>query len=61
MMKINDIIKFIALAPGKVFANHLEALNHYPTTRTELKAALTANNLLSKTSIPNDGEYVEYL
>ena len=61
LMRMNDILKFIALAPGKVFANHLEALNHCPTTRTELRLALTANNLLSKTSIPNDGECVEFL
>ncbi|MCC9073621.1 MBL fold metallo-hydrolase [Flavobacterium sp. F-65] len=61
LMRMNDIIKFIALAPGKVFANHLEALNHCPTTRKELRLALTANNLLSKTSIPNDGECIEYL
>jgi L-ascorbate metabolism protein UlaG (beta-lactamase superfamily) len=61
LMRMNDILKFIALAPGKVFANHLEALNHCPTTRAELRLALTANNLLAKTSVPNDGEYVEYL
>ncbi|WP_316633643.1 MBL fold metallo-hydrolase [uncultured Flavobacterium sp.] len=60
LMKMNDILKFTALAPGKVFANHLEALNHCPTTREELKTALAENDLLSKTAIPNDGTYVEY-
>ena len=59
-MRMNDILKFTALAPEKVFANHLEALNHCPTTREELKNALADNNLLSKTAIPNDGTYVEY-
>ncbi|MFD1602719.1 MBL fold metallo-hydrolase [Flavobacterium artemisiae] len=60
LMRMDDIIKFTTLAPGKVFANHLEALNHCPTTRAQLKAALSDNGLLNKTSIPNDGECVEY-
>lgn len=60
LMRMNDILKFTALAPGKVFANHLEALNHCPTTREELKKALTENSLLSKVAIPNDGANVEY-
>ena len=60
LMRMNDILKFAALAPGKVFANHLEALNHCPTTRTALKQALLDNNLLDKVSIPNDGTCVEY-
>lgn len=60
LMKMNDILRFVTLAPGKVFANHLEALNHCPTTREELKRALSQNNLLSKTAIPNDGYAIEY-
>lgn len=60
LMRMNDILKFAALAPGKVFANHLEALNHCPTTREELKRALLEKDLLSKTAIPNDGSAVEY-
>jgi L-ascorbate metabolism protein UlaG (beta-lactamase superfamily) len=60
LMRMDDILKFTKLAPGKVFANHLEALNHCPTTREELKQTLIENNLLSKTIVPNDGECVEY-
>ncbi|MCD9574309.1 MBL fold metallo-hydrolase [Flavobacterium soyae] len=60
LMRINDILKFTTLAPGKVFANHLEALNHCPTTREELRKALTENNLLSKVAIPSDGTSVDY-
>jgi L-ascorbate metabolism protein UlaG (beta-lactamase superfamily) len=60
LMRMDDILKFTKLAPGKVFANHLEALNHCPTTREELKKALIENNLSSKTVVPNDGECVEY-
>ncbi|MEO8535290.1 MAG: MBL fold metallo-hydrolase [Flavobacterium sp.] len=60
LMRMDDILKFAVLAPGKVFANHLEALNHCPTTRAELKQALIENDLMSKTVVPNDGECVEY-
>ena len=60
LMRMNDILKFTVLAPGKVFANHLEALNHCPTTREELKQALTENDLMSKTVVPNDGDCVEF-
>jgi L-ascorbate metabolism protein UlaG (beta-lactamase superfamily) len=60
LMRMSDILKFVALAPSQVLANHLEALNHCPTTRSQLKQALTENNLLSKVSIPEDGENVSY-
>jgi L-ascorbate metabolism protein UlaG (beta-lactamase superfamily) len=60
LMRMNDILKFAVLAPGKVFANHLEALNHCPTTRLQLKSALSDHGLLGKTAIPNDGECLEY-
>ncbi len=60
LMRMNDILKFAALAPGKVFANHLEALNHCPTTRSELRLALSQNNLSDKVAIPSDGTSVEY-
>jgi L-ascorbate metabolism protein UlaG (beta-lactamase superfamily) len=60
LMRMNDILKFVALAPNQVFANHLEALNHCPTTRAELRTALAENDLLSKVSIPEDGENVSY-
>ena len=60
LMRMNDILKFVALAPQYVLANHLEALNHCPTKRSELRLALEQNNLLDKVSIPEDGEIVSY-
>ena len=56
LMPLEEIITFIRTAPSKVIANHLEALNHCPTTRSQLKHVLENNALLSKTLIPNDGE-----
>lgn len=56
LMPPEEIITFIKAAPGKVLANHLEALNHCPTTRSQLKKELEQNGLLSKVLIPEDGE-----
>ena len=56
LMSLEEIRSFIRTAPNKVIANHLEALNHCPMTRSQLKQALENNGLLSKTFIPNDGE-----
>ncbi len=60
LMHLNDIIKFVRNAPGKVFANHLEALNHCPTTRGRLKEKLRLEGLLDKVFIPNDGEKFDF-
>ncbi len=59
LMTMDDIVKFICDAPGKVLANHMEAINHCPTTRLELKQRLEKEGLLHKTFIPADGERIE--
>ncbi len=58
LMPIDELVQFVRTAPGKVIANHLEALNHCPTTREQLKQELESNGLLSKVYIPNDGETI---
>ncbi len=55
LMRMSDIIKFIKNSPKKVVINHLEALNHCPTTRKQLRNKLNENNLLEKVYIPDDG------
>ena len=59
-MPIDEIIEFISLSPGKVIANHLEALNHCPVTREQLRNELIKHNLLNKVLIPDDGETLEF-
>ena len=56
LMSPEEIITFIRTAPGKVIANHLEALNHCPTTRNELKKKLKNEGLFSDVFIPENGE-----
>ena len=59
LMSVDEVIEFIKLSPKKVIANHLEALNHCPITREELKSILEENDLDSKVYIPDDGESFE--
>jgi L-ascorbate metabolism protein UlaG (beta-lactamase superfamily) len=59
LMTMDDIIKFVENSPKKIVANHLEAVNHCPTTRKGLKEELSNNGLLDKTYIPEDGELIE--
>lgn len=56
LMHLEEIVSFVREAPGKVIANHLEALNHCTTSRLHLKDTLAEKGLLSKTFIPHDGE-----
>ena len=60
LMTMDELIKFVRAAPGKVVANHLEALNHCPTTRKQLKQELESYGLLSKVYIPDDGDVLTF-
>lgn len=56
LMPLEELLTFVRKAPAKVIANHLEALNHCPTTRSQLQQTLLHNGLLAKVLIPGDGE-----
>lgn len=60
LMHMDDILKFFQTAPGKVIANHLEAVNHCPTSRIELKRQVESLGLTNKVWIPEDGELKNY-
>ncbi|CAM1333320.1 MBL fold metallo-hydrolase [Tenacibaculum aestuariivivum] len=59
IMDINDILKFIKNSSGIVIANHMEAINHCPLTRNQLKKILTKRKLNNKVLIPEDGEIMQ--
>ena len=59
LMTVDDVVLFTRNAPGKVIANHLEAVNHCPTTRKELKKRLMDEGLLEKSYVPDDGDWIE--
>jgi L-ascorbate metabolism protein UlaG (beta-lactamase superfamily) len=58
LMRKEDVIKFIKTAPGKVIANHLEAVNHCPTTREDLRKDIENLGLSDKVFVPNDGDCI---
>ena len=60
LMPLEELVTFVQTAPNIVIANHLEALNHCPTTRLQLKQTLERNDLLSKVLIPDDGEVLSF-
>ncbi len=59
LMTISDILQFVNNAPDRVIANHLEAVNHCPTTRVQLREALESKGLSDKVLIPMDGEVLK--
>ncbi len=61
LMHMEDIIRFVKNAAGEIIANHLEAVNHCPTTRDMLKARLKKEALLNKVFIPEDGEVMHFI
>lgn len=61
LMPLEEQLEFARLAPGIVIANHLEAMNHCPTTRADLRAAFAAAGLAERVLIPADGETLSEL
>ena len=60
LMRMDDILKFAGNAPGSVIANHLEAVNHCPITRLQLREILKKADLSDKVFVPQDGESKTY-
>lgn len=56
LMTVEDILKFIENAPGKVIANHMEAVNHCPTSRNQLQKKVDETGRKEKVYIPADGK-----
>ncbi|MEL7147515.1 MAG: MBL fold metallo-hydrolase [Bacteroidota bacterium] len=61
LMNEKDMIRFVRNSPGLVYANHMEALNHCPYKRVDLRTLLASEGLLDKVVIPGDGEMDEYI
>jgi len=55
----DELLTLAKMAPGKILFNHLESLDHCPTTRTGLRQMMIDEGISEKVLIPNDGEAVE--
>lgn len=60
LMSLDEVMEFASLAPGRVVANHLEALNHCPVTRAQLRDVARSRGLSEKIEIPEDGEVLTF-
>jgi hypothetical protein len=58
LMTLEEQLEFVRLAPGRLIAVHLEALDHCGITRANLKEALKAAGALDYVDIPADGQTI---
>lgn len=56
LMDGRDALEVVRLTAGRVLVNHLEALDHCPTTREAVLAAAREAGLAHKLLVPADGE-----
>ncbi|MFO0660278.1 MAG: MBL fold metallo-hydrolase [Polyangiaceae bacterium] len=59
LFSIDELLTLARRAPGVIVFNHLEALDHCPTTRAGLTQRLRDEGLLDRARIPHDGERIE--
>lgn len=60
LMSLDEVMEFTSLAPRKVVANHLEALNHCPVTRKQVAQSAIHAGLADRLMIPADGDVIEF-
>ncbi len=60
LFSIDELVELIALAPGDVVLNHLEALDHCPTTRRGLRMRMRDEGLTQRVHIPEDGDVLQF-
>lgn len=58
IMGVDDVLEVGALSTGHIIANHLEALDHCPVTRQQLKAAVANQPWADRVHVPADGETI---
>jgi L-ascorbate metabolism protein UlaG (beta-lactamase superfamily) len=58
LMTLEEQLEFVRLAPGRVIAVHLEALDHCAITRAKLRDSLKAAGVLDHVDIPADGQTI---
>jgi L-ascorbate metabolism protein UlaG (beta-lactamase superfamily) len=59
LMTPDDVIRCITLAPDRVVALHMEALNHCPTTRQTIRQRAEQAGVTHKVLIPDDGAVLQ--
>ena len=60
IMDEDEVLEAASLSRGTVIANHLEALDHCPTTRASLRAKAHDRGLAARLRVPDDGETLRF-
>lgn len=60
LFSIDELVTLVKHAPGQVVFNHLEAVDHCPTTRAGLRERMRAEGLSERVHIPEDGEALRF-
>jgi L-ascorbate metabolism protein UlaG (beta-lactamase superfamily) len=60
LFSVDELVALANVAKGQIVFNHLEALDHCPTTRESLKRRLADEGIASRTHVPSDGELLTF-
>ena len=60
LFSVDELFELIRATKGHVVLNHLEALDHCPTRRDELKGRVAAEGLSGRVHVPDDGEELRF-
>lgn len=60
LFSVDELVTLARSAPGEVVFNHLEALDHCPTSRAGLRERMAAEGLGARVHIPRDGEALHF-
>lgn len=60
LFSLDELVQVVRACSGQVVLNHLEALDHCPTTRAELKKRMDSEGLSTRVLIPEDGEKLNF-
>lgn len=61
LFSIDELVQLIRKTRARWLLNHLEALDHCPTTRSELRTRMQAEGLTQRIDIPEDGEVLQFV
>lgn len=56
LFTVDELVALAKLARGELVLNHLEAIDHCPTTRSALRARVLAEGLAGRVHVPDDGQ-----
>ncbi len=59
LFSVDELVALTRRAAGTVVFNHLEAVDHCPTTRAGLRTRMAAEGLAARVHVPEDGEQLE--